>query len=97
MISVGNGTTTFYGYYQFANGTLGEFVNMSGFGVIDIQNGGLVTLNGTLDIMLQSGFTPGVGSMYQFITFTPGDLSGVFATVQNSVFNNGTERWAGYL
>jgi hypothetical protein len=94
LISVGTGTTTAYGYYQFANGTLGEMINPSAFGVVNIQNGGLVTLDGTLDILLANGFNPAVGSAYKFITFMPGDLSGVFATILNPTFNGGAEKWA---
>ena len=92
-IMVGTGTASAPGYYQLANGTLGEYISMSTFGVIDIENGGLVTLNGTLDIVLQLAFNPAVGSSYDFITFTPGGLAGTFASIQNDVFNGGAEKW----
>src|ERR1019366_506018 len=92
-LMVGTGVAGSPGYYQFANGTLGEFVNMSNFGVITVDNGASVALNGTLKVLLQSGYNPAVGSTFEFIQFTPGDLSGVFASLQNAIFNNGTEQW----
>lgn len=54
---------------------------------------GNASLNGTLDILLQGGFNPGVGTTYDIILFSPGGLSGVFATIQNDIFNGGTEFW----
>ena len=54
---------------------------------------GNASLDGTLDILLQGGFNPTVGSTYDFILFTPGGLSGIFATINNDIFNGGTERW----
>jgi hypothetical protein len=92
-ILVGTGVAGAAGYYQLANGTLGEGINPSAFGAISIENGGAVTLDGTLKIMLQSGYDPAVGSTYQFILFSPGELSGVFASIQNDIFNSGTEMW----
>ena len=65
---------------------------MNGFGVIVVN--GPVHLGGTLDVQLGQGFTPKVGSTYEFITFTPGSYDGsLFASVLNGVFNNGTEMW----
>lgn len=90
---VGTGTPGGPGYYQFADGTLGEHIDVSQFGVIVVGANGAVDLNGTLDIQLASGFNPTVGSSYDIITFTSGDLNGTFASVLNSVFNNGTEKW----
>ena len=92
-ILVGSGVAGAPGYYQLADNTLGEYIKMSSFGVVNIMNGAPVTLNGTLDILLQSGFNPGVGSTYDFINLTPGQLNGVFADIQNILFNNGTEKW----
>ena len=89
---VGTGVAGGPGYYQFANGTLGEFINMSNFGVINVDPAS-VSLDGTLKVLLQSGFNPAVGSTYEFIQFTPGELSGVFASIQNDIFNGGTEQW----
>ena len=53
-----------------------------------------VSLDGTLNVLLQSGFNPAVGSTYEFIVFTPGELSGMFSSIQNDIFNGGTEQWA---
>ncbi len=89
---VGTGLAGATGYYQLANGTLGEFINMSNFGVIVVN--GPVHLDGTLDVQLGQGFNPKVGSTYDFITFTPGSYDGsLFASILNDVFNNGTEMW----
>jgi T5SS/PEP-CTERM-associated repeat protein len=89
---VGTGPAGNTGYYQLANGTLGEFIDASRFGVIVVN--GPVHLDGTLDIQLFSGFNPAVGSTYDFITFAPGSYDGsVFASILNGVFNKGTEKW----
>ena len=79
------------GYIQLPNGTLGEMISSTNFGVIDVT--GLASLDGTLDILLQGRFKPAVGSMYPFVLFSPGQLNGVFANVQNDIFNNGTGIW----
>ena len=50
---VGTGAAGNTGYYQLANGTLGEFIDMSGFGVIVVNDA--AHLDGTLDILLQAG------------------------------------------
>jgi PEP-CTERM motif len=92
-MQVGTGTALAHGYYQLANGTLGEFIDMSSFGVITLDDAAPVTLDGTLKILLQPGYNPTVGSTYKFINFAPGQLSGVFANLQNALFNNGTEKW----
>jgi hypothetical protein len=88
---VGTGSAGNAGYYQLANGTLGEYISMAGFGVIVVD--GAAHLDGTLAVLLQNGYNPAVGSTFEFIQFTPGDLSGVFASLQNAIFNNGTEQW----
>ena len=90
---VGTGTPGGQGYYQFANGTLGEHISMSQFGVVAVGASIAVSLNGTLDIQLASGFNPSVGTSYDIITFTSGDLTGSFSSVLNDIFNNGTEKW----
>ena len=59
------------GYIQLANGTLGEMISMTSFGVINVNGSAL--LDGTLDILLQGGFNPSVGSTYKFLNFTSGD------------------------
>jgi hypothetical protein len=92
-LALGTGNAGGSGYYQFANGTLGEHIDASQFGVIIVGPSELVSLNGTLDIQLATGFSPAVGSQYDIISFTPGDLSGTFSSVLNSVFNSGTEKW----
>jgi hypothetical protein len=88
---VGTGAALGQGYIQLANGTLGEMISNSNFGQIFVN--GSVSLDGTLDILLQGGFKPAVGSAYDLILFTPGDLTGTFSNIQNDIFNNGTEMW----
>ena len=88
---VGTGAASGQGYIQLVNGTLGEMITTSDFGQIYVI--GSVSLNGTLDIMLQSGFNPPVGTSYDIILFSPSGLTGTFATIQNDIFNNGTEMW----
>jgi filamentous hemagglutinin len=88
---VGTGTATGPGYVQLANGTLGEMISNSNFG--QIFAGSSASLNGTLDILLQGGFNPAVGSTYDIILMSPGGLSGAFATILNQVFNGGSEIW----
>jgi hypothetical protein len=80
------------GYIQLANGTLGEMIaSLGSFGVIDVKGSAL--LDGNLAILLQGGFNPAVGSTFKFLNFTPGDLSGTFANIENDIFNGGTEKW----
>lgn len=88
---VGTGSPTGFGYIQLANGTLGEMIGSNAFGTITVS--GPASLDGTLDILLQGGFNPAVGSTYQIILFSPGGLTGIFANIQNDIFNNGTEYW----
>jgi hypothetical protein len=88
---VGTGTATGPGYIQLANGTLGEMISSTAFGTIDVA--GNASLDGTLDILLQGGFNPAVGSTYDIILFSPGGLTGVFAIIQNQIFNGGSEIW----
>ena len=88
---VGTGTATGPGYVQLANGTLGEMISNSNFG--QIFAGSSASLNGTLDITLQGGFNPAVGSTYDIILMSPGGLSGGFSSILNQVFNGGTEIW----
>ena len=67
-------------------------ITSSNFGQIFASTS--ASLNGTLDIMLQNGFNPAVGTSYDIILFSSGGLTGTFATVQNIFFNNNTEKWA---
>jgi PEP-CTERM motif len=55
---------------------------------------GNASLNGTLNILLQGGFNPSVGSTYDFLVFTPGELTGTFSTINNAFFSGGSEKWA---
>ena len=55
---------------------------------------GPVALNGNLSILLDNGFIPLVGSIYKFMSFTPGELSGTFGAIQNPYFNDGKEMWS---
>ncbi len=89
---VGTGNPAGSGYIQLANGTLGEMISaQNSFGVINVNGSAL--LNGTLDILLQGGFNPRVGSIFQFLFANPGQISGTFASIENDFFNNGTEQW----
>jgi hypothetical protein len=89
---VGTGKPSGLGYIQMANGTLGEMISATNsFGVINVNGSAL--LAGTLDILLQGGFNPRVGSIFQFLFADPGQLSGRFDNIENDIFNNGTERW----
>jgi len=98
-LQVGSGTrgsTT--GYLQYANGTLVEHIYRGAVikgsaGSTTLYQGGAVLLDGTLNIQLQSGFNPPIGTTYKIFTFDPGALGGSFANVQNVSFNNGTEMW----
>ncbi|MGO9517995.1 MAG: beta strand repeat-containing protein [Candidatus Korobacteraceae bacterium] len=93
LAPAGKGASPFgTGYLQTASGTLGEMIaGLNSFGVINVNGSAL--LDGTLAIMLQGSFNPAVGSTFKFLNFTPGALSGVFADIENDVFNGGTEKW----
>lgn len=88
---VGPGNPAGLGYIQLANGTLGEMISATNYGVINVNGSAL--LDGTLAILLQGGFNPIAGSTYKFLNFTSGELSGVFANIENDTFNGGTEKW----
>ncbi len=88
---VGTGAHSGTGYIQLANGTLGEMISSSNFG--QVFTGGDAALSGTLDILLQGGFNPSVGTTYDIILFSAGGLTGTFSTINNLVFNGGTEIW----
>ena len=94
MLSLPGGSTVNVanGFYQLDAGTLGESIGASGFGILVAADGEMM-LAGTLDIMLDPGFNPAIGSTYQFLLFQPDELSGMFASIQNLYFNNGTEKW----
>ncbi len=88
---VGIGPPMGLGYIQLANGTLGEMISSTNFGVINVRGSAL--LDGTLNILLQGGYNPNVGSMYKFLLANPGQINGTFATILNDIFNGGTEKW----
>ena len=90
-IQVGNGNTETTGYCQYDDGTLVEAVGAGYFGVLTIDGPAIV--DGELDIVLENGFVPMIGSIYKFMNFTPGELSGRFDGVQNSYFDGGQEMW----
>lgn len=89
---VGTGAHSGTGYIQLANGMLNEMIaSNSSFGVINVNGSAL--LNGTLDILLQGNYDPSVGSTYKFILTSANGVNGVFSSIENDVFNNGTEKW----
>ncbi len=92
MLTHDASVTVSNGFYQLASGTLGESIDATGFSIL-VVNGGPVVLDGTLDVLLDPNFDPAVGSFYKFLLFGPGSLSGTFASLQNAIFNNGTEKW----
>ena len=88
---VGTGNPAGLGYIQLANGTLGEMISSTSYGVINVQGSAL--LDGTLAILLQGGYNPSVGSTFKFLNFTAGDLNGIFANIEDDIFNGETEKW----
>ncbi len=86
------GGTPGVGYSQLAGGTLSEFITSNNiYGQMSIA--GPASLNGTLQIALASGFNPAVGTIYKFLSFQPGELTGTFSSIENDYFNQGTEQW----
>lgn len=88
---VGSGSAHGSGTYaQFANGTLDEHISsLQGFGMVQAYR---VSLDGTIDIVLDNGFTPSVGSTFDIVDGYI-SLDGHFANVENQYFNHGTEMW----
>jgi hypothetical protein len=77
---VGTGTVpfSFAGFRLFSDGTLDEVINGgASFGQIHII--GEADLSGALDIT--SNYIPAPGTTFEFMTFTPGDLTGAFSSV----------------
>ena len=66
-------------------------ISSSAYGVINANGSAL--LNGTLDILLQGGYDPSVGSSYKFILTSANGVNGVFSNIENDIFNSGTEKW----
>ncbi len=85
LLVVGSGALPagFTGYYQFANGV---FTTAGGQLLVE----GPASLNGTLDIMLGSGFKP-IGSTYTVLTAD--SLIGSFSDIEGLVFDSGAERY----
>jgi len=78
------------GYIQLANGILNEMIaSNSSFGVINVNGSAL--LNGTLDILLQGGFGPSVGSTYKILLANAGQINGTFSSIENDTFTGGPE------
>jgi PEP-CTERM motif len=89
---VGTGNTAGTGFIQLPNGTYGEMINSAtAFGVVDVS--GSAILDGTLDIMLQTGYNPAIGTSFTFLLTNPGQLSGTYANILGLIFNGGTEKW----
>ena len=86
-LNVGSHVTgaTVPGYHQFSDGILDELVlGPSSYGSIDVI--GPASLSGTLDVLLENGFTPTVGEQFTILTFTPGQLTGAFDSLLNPYF-----------
>lgn len=88
---IGTGKAANPGYYQYGDGIFVEGIGAGSYGVLTID--GPASLGGELDIVLENGFVPLAGSMYRFLNFVPGQLSGTFAGIQDPYFNDGTEMW----
>ena len=89
---VGTGTATGPGFIQLPNGTFGEMINSAtAFGQLTVA--GSASLNGTLDILLQPGYNPAVGTSFTYLLLNPGQLSGTYSNILNDIFNGGTEMW----
>lgn len=90
---VGTGAHSGTGYIQLANGMLNEMIaSNSSFGVINVNGSAL--LNGTLDILLQGGFGPSVGSTYKILLANAGHINGAFSSIENDTFTGGPEAGA---
>jgi hypothetical protein len=90
-IEIGTGKSSGTGYYQHSDGIFAEIIGVGYFGVLTLD--GPAMLDGDLNIVLDNGFIPLVGSMYRFLNFTPGTLSGSFARIQDPYFDGGHEMW----
>jgi hypothetical protein len=89
-VQVGSGNTGTAGYYQYSDGSFAEVIGLGYFGQLNID--GPAQLDGELSIVLD-GYVPLVGSVYRFMNFTPGELSGKFAGIQDQYFDDGKEMW----
>jgi len=68
---------------QIAGESAGQFSVLNVLGTAD--------LNGTLEPVLLNGFIPAIGDSFVFLNYE--SLTGAFSSIENEVFNNGTERW----
>lgn len=91
QIIIGTGPDVIGGLTQYANGIWNEQLSATSFGVMDVN--GPMSLNGTLDIMLLNGFLPAAGESFDIVNFTPGMLSGMWATVLGRTFDHGLFFW----
>jgi hypothetical protein len=89
LLGVGSGSfAASSGYQQLANGTFDEIIGGAGtYGVADID--GPMTLNGTLDVTLDNGFTPTLGESFTFLDGSADDMSGDYASVVGQPFSGG--------
>ena len=92
---LGTGAHSGTGYIQLANGMLNEMIaSNSSFGVINVSGSAL--LNGTLNILLQNGFDPTIGSTYKILLANAGQINGTFSSIENDTFDGGAEKWGVY-
>ena len=49
--------------------------------------------DGMLRVILQDGFTAALGSIFELMPFSPGELTGVTANIRNHYFNNANGWW----
>ncbi len=69
-------------FTQTADGTLSlEIGSASSFGQLSV--GGSATLDGTLSVALINGYTPPSQTSFKVLTFSPGSLTGTFATLDD--------------
>jgi hypothetical protein len=87
------GTLNFTGPLTI-NGTLAEVLIASGFGVTNVSGQfALGSGSSVLNIIQSPLYNPPVGTTLTIMTFGSLALGSVFGTIQNAIFNNGTEMW----
>ena len=87
-LTVGSGSLVTAGSYtQNLNGKLNINVARKAIqGQINITGTGSASLNGTLNIVLQPGFVPALGSTFQILT--AGSVTSTFSTVNGTSINS---------
>ena len=50
----------------------------------------LVTLDGTLNVVLVDGYVPPIGTTIDIVSYSPGSLTGQFAVINGLDIGNGT-------